>query len=349
VNKWPRPWNGPGTAPDRKAARFENVRPLYNPRGYWPLGRDSPRYFFPPRGRRPLKPGSNAQAAERRQEEDYTFGAAPTVPRSLWIPLKPTREGAEPQADLEDEFFGGFAIKDSELDDGVVWRDAHFGNARGAPRLGAASGRASTYLASGSDRSARYRLPRAVGQPSLAAIVTSNGTRFPESRSGCGAGSGHDRQPTPVSLEWLQHKTSRRRPSRVLEAKRFPQLPKIETKLLPKEGPGENARRLEARALAERLTQGAAVTPCPSEWTTSDLEKIIAKYKNRKRPGRAPLGECAMTPAERKRRQRQKLNLIDTPPPPGERRVDDTSECNSSNLDQSPSHAGRPGTPRASS
>jgi hypothetical protein len=331
--------NGPGSE-----SRSVRERPAaLQPKGVLALGARQPPILFP---------APRPAATEARIERS---GSRTPAGRGLHLrgcpdrPAEPLDSAETNASDLEDEFFGGFAIKDSELDDGVVWRDAHFGNARGAPRLGAASGRASTYLASGSDRSARYRLPRAVGQPSLAAIVTSNGTRFPESRSGCGAGSGHDRQPTPVSLEWLQHKTSRRRPSRVLEAKRFPQLPKIETKLLPKEGPGENARRLEARALAERLTQGAAVTPCPSEWTTSDLEKIIAKYKNRKRPGRAPLGECAMTPAERKRRQRQKLNLIDTPPPPGERRVDDTSECNSSNLDQSPSHAGRPETPRASS
>jgi hypothetical protein len=108
-------------------------------------------------------------------------------------------------------------------------------------------------------------------------------------------------------------------PSKTLEAKRLPKLPKIESKLLPLEPPGKAKRRLDARKLIERLTaaylaQGGTIAPCPSEWTTRDLNWTIKKYETRseRRVGRPPIGERAMTPAERKRRERAtpKLRIL---------------------------------------
>src|SRR5262249_26668055 len=59
----------------------------------------------------------------------------------------------------------------------------------------------------------------------------------------------------------------RYRPSRELEAKRFPKLKRIETKLLPKEAPGRAQRRATMRAELNAL-ELPEVTPCPSEWTS---------------------------------------------------------------------------------
>jgi hypothetical protein len=52
---------------------------------------------------------------------------------------------------------------------------------------------------------------------------------------------------------------------------------------------------------------------CPSEWTTREVNAIIKKYMTRKRPGRKPIGERAMTDAERQRRHRKK-ELVSSPP-----------------------------------
>jgi hypothetical protein len=86
-----------------------------------------------------------------------------------------------------------------------------------------------------------------------------------------------------------------------LEDKRLPKLAKIKSKLLPREELGKAERRLAMRAELERLVptylaQGGSITQCPDEKTTRMLNK---------RPvGRPPIGERAMTVAEKKRRSR---------------------------------------------
>lgn len=99
----------------------------------------------------------------------------------------------------------------------------------------------------------------------------------------------------------LQALTARYTPSRQLEAKRFPVLSKVETKLLPLEPPGKAERRLAARATAQRLmvAYAALITQCPPETATRML--------NKRSVGRPAIGEKAMTATERQRRRREKL------------------------------------------
>jgi hypothetical protein len=298
----------------------------------------------------------DAQTAEREGEKDDTVGVVPTVPRGLEIPLKPHREGAEPVADLADEFFGGFAREDADEPE----RQRRPRRPRGCPRY--------TIPGCGWERAVVFgwaaipqRYPDSARKNRKGAPKSWNGVSSFPRRIGASAprrwvadevprepvevrGGQWSRSPADdLSLDWMLHTTSRRRPSRALEAKRFPRLPKIETKLLPNAAPGKGARKLAARALAEELTKGVAVTACPAGWSSCELESIIEKYENRKRPGRPPLGKSAMPPAERKRRQRQKLKLIETPPPtpPGDQIVDDTSEAHASELDRSLGRTGR--------
>jgi hypothetical protein len=103
--------------------------------------------------------------------------------------------------------------------------------------------------------------------------------------------------------------TRRYRPSRALEDKRLPKLPKIKTKLLPKEELGKAERRIAMRAeqkcLVETyLAQGGSITQCPAEKTTRMLNKWPV--------GRPPIGERAMTAAERqqRKRHREKIEII---------------------------------------
>jgi hypothetical protein len=103
--------------------------------------------------------------------------------------------------------------------------------------------------------------------------------------------------------------TRRYRPSRALEDKRLPKLAKIKTKLLPREELGKAERRIAMRAELERLVatylaQSGSITQCPAEKTTRMLNK---------RPvGRPPIGERAMTDAERqqRKRHREKIEII---------------------------------------
>jgi hypothetical protein len=127
--------------------------------------------------------------------------------------------------------------------------------------------------------------------------------------------------------------TRRYRPSRALEAKRFPKLPKIKTKLLPKEELGKAERRIAMRGELEQAVASfeGATTQCPAETTTRML--------NKRRVGRPTIGDRKMTDAERKQRQRAKLRVIVAAPPlsPGDDNVSNRrphAELNTTNLDK---------------
>jgi hypothetical protein len=109
----------------------------------------------------------------------------------------------------------------------------------------------------------------------------------------------------------------RYKPSAVLEAKRFPKLPAVATKLLPKEARQQPAaeRRAELNVLvANYLARGGEIAICPPETTTAQLNKRKTKPKM----GRPLIGRRPMTAAERKRRQRERerFELIKLRPPP---------------------------------
>jgi hypothetical protein len=91
------------------------------------------------------------------------------------------------------------------------------------------------------------------------------------------------------------------KPTAALEAKRFPRLPPIATKLVPKEASRPAAvRRVELKILvAKYLAAGGTITVCPPETTS--------KRKMKTKMGRPPIGDKAMTPAERQRRRRAKI------------------------------------------
>jgi hypothetical protein len=97
----------------------------------------------------------------------------------------------------------------------------------------------------------------------------------------------------------------RYKPSAALEAKRFPKLPVVATKLLPKEARRQPAaeRRAElSLLLADYLARGGEITICRPETASAQLKKQKPKAKM----GRPPIGERPMTAAERKRRSRAK-------------------------------------------
>jgi hypothetical protein len=132
-----------------------------------------------------------------------------------------------------------------------------------------------------------------------------------------------ERQPTKLDLfrEWkylrLREHTERRiqalycrryKPSATLEAKRFPKLPAIATKLLPKiarRQPAAERRAELAGLVAQFLAYGGKVAQCPSEMTTVQL----ARGKRKIKIGRPLFGERPLTAAERKRRSRAKWKL----------------------------------------
>jgi hypothetical protein len=128
-------------------------------------------------------------------------------------------------------------------------------------------------------------------------------------------------------LQLLSQHTERRiqalycrryKPSKALEAKRFPKLLVVSTKLLPKEARRQPAaeRRAELNALvANYLARGGEIAICPPETTTAQLNKRKTKTKM----GRRLIGRRPMTAAERKRRQRERERfeeLIKLRPPP---------------------------------
>jgi hypothetical protein len=97
----------------------------------------------------------------------------------------------------------------------------------------------------------------------------------------------------------------RYKPSAALEAKRFPKLARVATKLLPKEVRRQPAaeRRAGLEALvADYLARGGKITACPPETATAQLNKRKTKTKM----GRPLIGKRTMTAAERKRRSRAK-------------------------------------------
>lgn len=97
----------------------------------------------------------------------------------------------------------------------------------------------------------------------------------------------------------------RHKPSAALEAKRFPKLPAIAAKLVPKEARQQPAaeRRVELNLLvANYLARGNEIAICPPETTTAQLNKRKTKTKM----GRPLIGKRPMTAAERKRRSRAK-------------------------------------------
>jgi hypothetical protein len=142
-----------------------------------------------------------------------------------------------------------------------------------------------------------------------------------------------ERQPTKLDLfrEWkysrLREHTERRiralytrryKPSAALEAKRFPKLGKVATKFLPKEARRQPAaeRRAELSVfVANYLARGGKIAICSPETTTAQLNKRKTKTKM----GRLCIGEKPMSPAERKRRERERKKLeeikLRLPPP----------------------------------
>jgi hypothetical protein len=111
----------------------------------------------------------------------------------------------------------------------------------------------------------------------------------------------------------------RYKPSAVLEAKRFPKLPAVATKLLPKEArqPPAAERRAKLNVLvANYLARGGEIAICPPETTTAQLNKRKTKTKM----GRPLIGKRPMTAAERKRRSRAKWKQPNAccPPTAGE-------------------------------
>jgi hypothetical protein len=246
-----------------------------------------------------------AQEAERSREGATTerLGA----PASLEIPLKPCPEGAEPQADLEDEYFGGFSKSDSD----VAWRQERPGSPGGAPKdvpgcewrrldgwgwgLFALPSSTPVVPVRGAQSSwNRVWRNRIAAPKDLAPAPPLHLGLEKRNADWLGEAIYQDRV---ANIARMREANSQRywcrrfKPSKVIEAKRFPKLEKIETKLIPKEGPGKDARRLAARALsaelmAAHLADGGAVNECPSEWTTRDLSQVIAKYETRSERGR---------------------------------------------------------------
>ena len=99
----------------------------------------------------------------------------------------------------------------------------------------------------------------------------------------------------------------RHRPSRRLEEKRFPHLPKLEGRLWPKESADKAELRAELECLtAAFLAAGGEITKCPAETTSRRHEARM----NMKPAGRPPIGDKKMTNAERQQRWRRKLKTI---------------------------------------
>jgi hypothetical protein len=333
-----------------------------------------------------------AQAKERERERDDRLD--PAAPSSLQLPTKIVsvrRSEFELRADLEDEYFGGFDKKESDHDDGLVWRDEPFRNRKGrTPTWGRVWGRVDVDRGRFARQVAPKRwahepvwglvdgqmpatyewlkdrghwpkwrkipLQRAVGNQvnfpfahqavkqveqkrpavtpeqdrakeldrlarrlELLAAPTDPNNR-PSRSFACGVF--HEEKISflaqhaerAIQTAWCR----RYRPSRELEAKRFPKLKRIELRMLPPEGPGKAERREAMRAELSAL-ELPAITPCPSEWTSAELNAILKKYETRKQRGRKPLGAVAMTAAQRKQRQRDKLRIVtDAPPISGE-------------------------------
>lgn len=271
------------------------------------------------------------QAAERERERADRDTDAPV---GLQTPLKPHREGEQPQADLYDEYFGGFDRHESGREyrrPGAPWWS---GDKSSWNRVW---GRVDVHVErfERDDKGKRVAkrvlwqaAPKhwAAKQGDLLDQII-DGEREARLRHPCGvAGEGifpKGISSTAFICEWMEAKIYREfRPSRRLEAKRFPKLPKIKTKLLPKEGPGKAERRALIRELIEKVTtafilDGPGIAECPPEWTTRDLNAIAEKYENRERRGRPPevLGR-AMTPAERKRRERNPPRVVLVPAQP---------------------------------
>lgn len=348
-----------------------------------------------------LRTSQETERDRERGDDIVRFGPPP----SLEIPLKPHREGHEQQADPESEYFGGFDSRDSDHDDGLVWREDRkrrgcawraCGDYLGCPCRGDfrdPTAKAPTWGRS-VDRgrlsprrwadgpvwglvdgqmpatyqwlNARGRWPkwrkipvrRAVGNQvsfpfSLQAVkqaeqklpvvtpeqdraeelerlerrlalfeAPTNPNSGPSTSFARGVLREERTEYLSQHIERAIQKTwcSRFKPSKELEAKRFPKLERVKTKLLPKEGPGKAERRIAARDEAERLTeaylaQGGAIEDCPSEWPARDIEKIVATYESPKRLGRPPIGERAITDAERQRKRYAKLRIVKEPPP----------------------------------
>jgi hypothetical protein len=93
----------------------------------------------------------------------------------------------------------------------------------------------------------------------------------------------------------------RYKPSRALEAKRFPKLPGVATKLLPKEAKRQPAAERRAELNLLLADYDGKITVCPPETTTAK--------KRKKKMGRPLIGKRPMTTAERKRRSRAKWKL----------------------------------------
>jgi hypothetical protein len=354
-----------------------------------------------------------SQEVELAREGDWLGRAQTNAPASLQIPLKPLREGIEPQADLEDEFFAGFEESESDREPeaprrkrktgqpediaGCEWRwveDWGWGlfprtvaltpaERRGEPSTwGRVWGRvditAERFKRFGVGLEATLQVaPRkwAAEQPTNGpwpfllqamrqaeqnppAIIPEQDKaeeldrlvrrlELLEEWTDRNSGPDFERGITHRRLgrykkealgsqtyargvrheeyaDFLAQHTERRvqvlllrgyKPSRALEAERFPKLERVETKLFPKEGLGAE-RRLAAQALSERLTavylaQGNAIISCPSEWSTRELSAIVKKYEARGKRGRPPIGDKAMSDAERKQRQRDKLRIFE--------------------------------------
>ena len=106
----------------------------------------------------------------------------------------------------------------------------------------------------------------------------------------------------------------RYRPSKALELKRFPKLPSVATKLLPKEAmqPPVQERRAQLEMLvAKYLAKGGKITICPPEKTAAQCKAVgpLIALRERRKPGRKPIGLIAMSNAERVARHRRRRAL----------------------------------------
>jgi hypothetical protein len=327
---------------------------------------------------------ASQQAEHERERDEIALGRlSPGAPTAVQIPTKHVRVGRdfEPQADLEDDFFGGFREtpwRDEPVDPEVrrksgraAWRQAvqpspwnrrwatvdinaqRFGRPvpwKRAPRKWAAeldSGPRpfvarhdldAAAASRGADAAKQEAFERAIGldpereRPDI--LCPRHGTTlFRAASLDWAARDEHEAQRDEKhgsdkrryahgvrNLEKIglaphyerriqRHVAGWHKPSKALEAKRFPKLPKVKAKLLPKE-PGRmlgfgsdldyrNKRRAELKLLVAMYR--GLITECPPETTTAMLNK---------RPvGRPPIGERAMSNAEKQKRYRDMLRL----------------------------------------
>src|SRR5262245_44848583 len=100
--------------------------------------------------------------------------------------------------------------------------------------------------------------------------------------------------PPEISREWFCHPVSWPGPTAVIGARRFPKLPAL-TKLVPAPLKTEFLSAAERRARLDRLVAAykGEIRVCPPETITK---------KPKKRMGRPPIGDRAMTDAQRARR-----------------------------------------------